>query len=167
MKAFKITEVKNFMEAFLTTDAFDVFLLEKAEITTYNSFSIDGRLSRQYYSREEWEDASTRPYDYSPWSSMRGLCFDLIKGKRTPSSMNIVLRLIPDYMNNILKEGNNNLSQDIISSFVINVRFDSCGLEIVTAVSYNSFSTDKSADELWDIKFQKFLGNKNIAFELL
>ena len=43
------------MGKLLGTECFDSFLLEEAVITTYNTFRIDGRINREFYSDEEWE----------------------------------------------------------------------------------------------------------------
>ena len=61
MIALQIKEIKSFMGKLLGTECFDSFLLEEAVITTYNTFRIDGRINREFYSDEEWEnnDASS------------------------------------------------------------------------------------------------------------
>ena len=71
------------MSKFLAGDAFDSFLLEQATISTYNTFTIDGRQNRDFYTLEEWEDQEIRPYEFTAWKKIRPVCFDLIKGKRT------------------------------------------------------------------------------------
>ena len=81
----KITELKHFMTRLLASDCFDSFLLEQAIITTYNTFTIDGHLERNFYTSEEWEDPSLCPYDLSCWADIRPICFSLIKGKKTLS----------------------------------------------------------------------------------
>ncbi|MDE7200155.1 MAG: hypothetical protein K2O15_14920, partial [Lachnospiraceae bacterium] len=80
MIALKITNIKQFMNKFLTGGDFDSFLLEEASISTYNTFIIDGHQNRAFYSTEEWEDQEIRPYDLSMWKTIRPICFDLIKG---------------------------------------------------------------------------------------
>ena len=44
MIALQIKHVKDFMSQLLLQDAFDHFLLSEASVTTFASFSIDGRL---------------------------------------------------------------------------------------------------------------------------
>ncbi|MCM1235756.1 MAG: DUF5721 family protein, partial [Ruminococcus flavefaciens] len=75
MIALRIQNVKQFMAKFLTGDDFDAFLLEKAVISTYNTFTIDGRENRDFYTAEEWEDKEIRPYEFSPWKKVRPVCF--------------------------------------------------------------------------------------------
>ena len=82
------------MAKFLAGDDFDAFLLEQAVISTYNTFTIDGRDNRDFYSTEEWENKELRPYEFSTWKKVRPVCFDLIKGKHTPAAFHFVLHLI-------------------------------------------------------------------------
>ena len=42
MIALRIKDVKHFMGRLLGTDFFDIFLLEQAVVTTYNTFTVDG-----------------------------------------------------------------------------------------------------------------------------
>lgn len=90
MIALKITHIKQFMNRLLAGEDFDSFLLEEASISTYNTFTIDGRQNRSFYSTEEWEDKEIRPYDFSTWKTVRPICFDLIKGRHTPAAFHFV-----------------------------------------------------------------------------
>ena len=67
MIALQIKEIKSFMGKLLGTECFDSFLLEEAVITTYNTFRIDGRINREFYSDEEWENKETHPDEFSAW----------------------------------------------------------------------------------------------------
>ena len=49
MKQIKILQVKKFMEALLLQEAFDLFDLQSARITTYNTFTIDARVNPDFY----------------------------------------------------------------------------------------------------------------------
>ena len=74
MLALQIKDVKHFMGRILGTDAFDSFLLEEAVVRTYNTFTIDGRMNRDFFSSEEWEDPSIRPCDFPPGSPYAPSC---------------------------------------------------------------------------------------------
>ena len=82
MIALQIKDVKHFMGRLLGTDFLDSFLLEEAVVSTYNTFTIDGRMNRDFFTREEWEEPSVRPYGFSPWERMRPILFELIRGKK-------------------------------------------------------------------------------------
>ena len=165
MIALKITNVKQFMGKLLGSEDFDSFLMEEASISTYNTFRIDGRQNRDFYSSEEWEDKELRPYDFTPWKTIRPICFDLIKGTRTPSSFQFVLHLIPEYTASILKKGDTSVTPMQIKAFVLNIRYDGTALTLVTGTSYHTFLMDKTPDALWDQAIRQFLAKREIAFE--
>ena len=91
MVALKIEDAKAFTNGLFVGNLFDAFLLREAEITTYNRFTIDGRISRGYYSEEERAEKGLE--DYSFWSTIRPICFSLVKGKRLPESFRLVFQL--------------------------------------------------------------------------
>ena len=94
------------MNKLLLSESFDLFLLEEGTVTVANTYHIDGHIRKDFYTKEEQTDASVCPYDFSSWKEMRPLCFQLIKGKRTPISFKFVLRLLPEQMEKILAVGN-------------------------------------------------------------
>lgn len=162
----KITELKNFMGRLLATDCFDGFLLEEAAITTYNAFTIDGRLKKEFYTSEEWNDVSVRPYDFSCWSDVRSICFSLIKGKKTPASLKFVLQLKPEKMNGLLAENGISCSDEMVKAFIVTIRYGVCGMTCTTGVSLSGFSLDKTAEKLWDKAFLQFLEANGISYVL-
>ena len=95
MLALHITSMKQFMNQLLVSDTFDIFLLEEAVITTANTYTLDGHLNREFYSPDELSSGQVPDYEYSPWSTLKGLCFQLIKGKRTPLSFRFIFHLKP------------------------------------------------------------------------
>lgn len=153
------------MSKFLAGDAFDSFLLEQATISTYNTFTIDGRENRDFYSLEEWEDREIRPYEFTTWKKIRPVCFDLIKGKRTPTSFHFVLHLIPDYASSILQKGDTNVTAGQVKAFVLNVKYDGTAPTLITGTAFHTFIMDKTPDELWDRAVRQFLANRQIDFQ--
>jgi len=55
MIALQIADIKTFMKKLLLSQTFDRFLLLEGSITTFNTFHIDGRLQKSYYTQEEQE----------------------------------------------------------------------------------------------------------------
>ena len=94
MLAIQIKDVKTFMSKLLSGNTFDSFLLEEAQIHTFNTFVIDGHQNRDFYTKEELEDPEAFPYEYSEWKNMKTICFQLIKGKKVPTFMKIILHLL-------------------------------------------------------------------------
>lgn len=165
MTAYKITELKNFMNRLLTTDCFDIFLLEQAVIITYNTFTIDGRLEKEFYTTEEWEEPSLRPYPLSCWSDIRPICFSLIRGKKTPVRMKFVLQLKPEMTQKLIADNDIKIPDHFVKAFVLSIRYENGSMSCTTGVSFSSFLPDKTPERLWDDAFRRFLKNKNIDHE--
>ena len=79
-------KTKNCMQHLLLKPTFDSFSLIEGEITTYNTFRIDGYVHKKFY-----EDAPAK--DYSSWGDLREFCFHIIRGKRTPLNFRFILSL--------------------------------------------------------------------------
>ena len=58
MIALQIQEIKSFMNKLLLSQTFDNFLLVEGQITTYNTFHIDGRLQKDFFTAQEIEEGS-------------------------------------------------------------------------------------------------------------
>lgn len=165
MKAFQIKELKNFMAKLLATDTFDDFLLAEATIVTYNTFVIDGHLVKEFFTGDVNDDASLPEQEFSDWKDMRGLCFDLIKGKRTPVHFKIILHLKPLLTEKLLKSNASSLTLSDIKAFVLNLRYDGSTLSCITGTSFHGFVLDKTPDQLWDAYISGFLTGNGITFE--
>lgn len=165
MIALQISSLKQFMNALLGTEVFDIFMLESASITTYNTFQIDGRQNKAFYTEDEWEDSSIRPYEFTRWKDIRGLCFDLIKGKHTPTAFKFVMQLCPEYIEGILKNEDTLLKSDDIKSLVITLKFDGTRLLLITGTALKTFIPDKSIESIWDNAIKRFLSKKELGFE--
>ena len=165
MLAIQIKDVKTFMSKLLSGNTFDSFLLEEAQIHTFNTFVIDGHQNRDFYTKAELEDPEAFPYEYSEWKNMKTICFQLIKGKKVPTFMKIILHQKPEDAYTLLEEGGALAFSDTIKAFVITIKFDSNGLMLTTGTSFSIFVMDKTPDLLWDIAFRKFLSVHEIEFE--
>ena len=165
MKAYQIKDVKNFMSRLLGTSAFDSFLLAEASITTYNTFVIDGRIEKGFFTGDVNDDNILPPYEFSKWADMRQICFDLIKGRRTPVRFKLVLHLMPEQIGEILKNGNANVTLSDIKAFVLNIKYDGSMLTCITATAFYTFLPDKTPDRLWDDFVTHFLSENEISFE--
>lgn len=167
MIALRITNIRQFMGKLLGSEDFDSFLLEEASVSTYNTFFIDGHQNRDFYSAEEWEDESIRPYEFSTWKAIRPICFDLIKGTHTPTAFRFVLHLIPAHVESILQKGGSELILQQVKAFVLNIKYDGTDLTLVTGTAFHTFLMDKTPDILWDRAVRQFLSAKEIEYEEL
>lgn len=167
MLALEMKSTKNFMSALLTSDTFDIFLLEEAVLRTASTFTIDGHLNKEFYTSEEWEDSFIRPYDYMQFKDIKGLCFDMIKGKHTPVSFKFVLQLYPEYISSILEKGTDETDSSGIKALLVTVKFDGSKITLITGVSYHTFVMDKEPEKLWDEGLKRFLLKKGLDFEII
>ena len=65
MIALKAEDVKSFTTKLFVREDFDAFLVKEVNITTYNSFSIDGHVKQGYYTEEEREENHIE--EFSSW----------------------------------------------------------------------------------------------------
>lgn len=197
MLALQISSMKKFMNQLLAGDAFDIFLLEEASVSTANTYTIDGRINRDFYTAEELE-AGICPYEFQPWSETKGLCFHLIKGKHTPLFFKFVLHLKPEKTQELLTgavsaadgstaaginaTGNTsaagialpdtpaaNSTPDFsqVKALVLTIRYDGSRAVLTTGTAYHTFVLSKDADVLWDKAFTAYLAAQDIDFQLL
>lgn len=167
MLALKLTDVKVFMNKLLRSETFDHFLLQEAVISSAANYIIDGRLNQEYFSSEELEEAGITNYPFLPFSMLRGNCFDLIKGRKTPSSFRFVFLLSPENQKKTLESLHSSFTEKDIRGFFLNLKYQSQSLTLTTGVSYQIFSMDKSLENEWDKLVIRFLKQQNIAFEEL
>jgi len=166
MTALQITSMKNFMSRLLTTDAFDCFLLEEAVISTANTYTIDGHINRDFFYSEE-RTPEPFSYDFRPWSEIRELCFNLIKGKRTPLFFRFVLHLMPEKAAALFEKEECNIDPSQIKALVLNIRYDGSKAILTTGTSFHSFVLSKEPDVIWDKALVKYLNEKGIGYEEL
>lgn len=167
MIALQISELKDFMNKFLCSEIFDNFLLQEASISGNVSYHIEGGLHTDFYSADELEAEGLAGLSFIPFGKVRSQCFNLIKGKRTPSFFKFVLLLSPSNLANTLEHSHSSFSPNDISGAFINLKFQSGSLIITTGVSYRIFSADKSFEQEWDLLVKRFLKNHEIVFEEL
>ena len=166
MKAYKIKELKNFMSRLLGGSVFDIFLLTEASITTCNTFFIDGHINKDFFADDLNDENILPPYEFSMWQDMRSLCFDLIKGKRTPLGFKIVLHLKPELAESLLNDHESAVSLNDLKAFVLNIKYDGSELTCITATAFHTFIPDKTPDQIWDEYMIKFFDQNQISYEL-
>ena len=165
MIAIKITGQKSFMAKLLTTDCFDLFELEEADIETFNTFKIDGRINKDFYKNAGTDQAEIPKGLFSSWSKIRPICFDLIKGKQTPLSFKFILRPNDELKKKIFGDLNLPLSPDQFFP-CINIRFAQGEVVIITGMSTSVFSLDKDTEKAWDSFIPGFLESKDINAQI-
>ena len=154
------------MYQLLANDAFDDFLLEEATINTAITYTIDGHINKDFYPLEV-RDSVQLPYALQPWSEIKGLCYNLIKGKHTPLYFKFVLHLKPESANKLLEQAQMDIDFTQLKALVLNIRYDGTTATLTTGTAYHTFVLSKDADTIWDKEIQRFLADKQIPFEPL
>lgn len=167
MIALEIKGTKNIMNALLLTGQFDSFLVEEAVITTFNTFHIDGHLVADFYSSEELEELENNQKStvFSYWSDIRPVCFQLIKGKKTPVSFKVVLHAAPQLSEKIAANPECGVAANLIRSLILNIRYDNGKVTCVTGSAFTTFIMDKSVEKLWDTYVRQLLSGFGLDFE--
>lgn len=160
MIAFKIVDVKDFMNKLLIGEVFDNFLLVSFEITNYAKITIDGVKNEAWYE----EEVSGR---YVTWKEVRDKISSLLKGDRVPLGIKGVFRLSEENTDKTAaKLGIKDAAEKDYGLF-FTLKFEKGEINIVTGVSVTDFLISKQIGNLWDEDLLKFLKYYQIAVEML
>lgn len=162
----KITDKKDFMNKFLAGDAFYSFLLKEASISGFVPLQIDGRINTAFFSEEDSDAARFLSQKYAQWADIRPICFDFIKGKRTPTRFHFILYLKPDAVDQLLIKEQLSRESTLVQNLILNVKFEQGEITITSGVDYASFTLDHQAQQLWDKTLMKFLNGKQIGYTI-
>lgn len=166
MIALSIIDVKDFMNKLLIGEVFDRFFLVEASVTTFNTFTIDGRLQQDFFDTDTVAMHKSNSIEYSLWRDVKPYCFSVIRGRRTPLNFRIVIQLSHKQTQQIL---NPSFPDGSVPDcrFCLNLQYRNDSLLCTTGVSYTSFCLDKRPEHLWDEIIRKFLSGQHIAFQVL
>ena len=161
MIALQIKITKNIMNLLLASEYFDSFLVEEATITTFNTFNIDGHIVKDFFTDDELENMPT----FSSWREVRPICFQLIKGKKTPAGFKLVLQASSELIDQLASSEDCEVARNLIKSLVLNIRYDGEKVTCITGSSFTTFIMDKSIDKLWDSYIRQFFSKLNLDYE--
>ena len=147
MVALKIEELKDFTRKLFVEEVFDWWMMREAVITTFNMFTIDGRIRKGYFMEQELEEKGIG--ELSPWKLVRPVCFSLIKGKRLPESFRITLQLPGARVEQFLQSVQPDFKAEQVSGLYLNIRYEEQKLYCVTGTSLNVFTLDKKIEQEW------------------
>lgn len=165
MIALELTDIKDFMNKLLRSEVFDHFLLQEAMITSSATYTINGQITKGFYSDEEIAELHLEGCRFLPFSLLKGNCFDLIKGKKTPSAFRFVFLLSPTNMEKTIAAVGSSYKPSDVTGMYINLKYQNQLLSLTTGIAYNVFSTDKTLESEWDKMVIKFLKQNEISFE--
>lgn len=160
-------DTKKCMNALLLGSAFDSFFFIEGEITTFNTFQIDGRLKKEFFRQTTDEDAPAPDREYALWKEQREFCFSIIRGKRAPLSFKFILSLSSPNISRMLKQNKLDFSPSDVQGLYLNFRYDGTHLTCTTGTSMNLFTLDKSLDEAWDKMAQRIFAKQEIPFDIM
>ena len=167
MIALKLTDKKTFMNQLLCTDIFDHFLLPEVTIKKDAVFTIDGHINKGFYSEEELKEQGLVGLRVLPYSNLKPICYQMIRGRHTPAYFKFILMLSPENTSNILDQSLSGFTENDITGIFIKLTFHSGQIVLTTGVSYSVFSTNRTLEQEWDRLVQKFLYKHAIAYEEL
>lgn len=162
MIALALTDVKECMGKLLLSETFDPFYFIEGEIVTFNTFTMDGYLKKDFYNEENVPER-----EYALWKDIREFCFSIIKGKRTPLSFKFVLGLSDSNIEKLLLQQELDFKPQDVRGLYINLKYDGQNLQCITGTAMNLFTMDKSLEQAWDKMIQKFFTQKEIKYEVL
>lgn len=150
-------KTKPSMSHLLLKDTFDQFSFIEGEITTFNKFTIDGYLQKDFFDEKP-------EHSYTHWKDVREFCFQIIRGKRTPLNFKIILSLAPENFNIFLaSQSITGFRPEDIQGMYLNFSYDGKNLMCITGISTKTFTMDKSLERAWDEAAQK----KMLELELI
>lgn len=144
-----VNNTKKFMSCLLKENTFDLFELRNAVVTTFTTFEIDGKLNKDFF-----DEAQIPSSDYTTWKDIRHFMFEIIKGKKMPKFIKIVLSAPTDLKENI---------SSISSVLFLNITFENNIITLITGSSTKTFTMDKSYEYKWDEYITDFLTENNIV----
>lgn len=153
MEAFEVLDVKEFTKKLFMTDMFNKFSVIEAEFLTFVKFDINGKLNKTYF--DEGLDR-----EFCTWSEIRNICFDIIKGKRTPTSFKLVLKFSVEFTKKWIAE---NTAKDIDADMYLNIRYSDKKLHLISSFSPKTFLPERDILHTFDTYVKEMFKKINIT----
>ena len=167
MLALKINTTKTFMHKLLIGDAFHVFSLVEASITTFNQFHIDGKLHMDFFDTDTEQQLSADKIIYSSWGDVKTYCYSIIRGKLPPLQFKFIMRLSPSQINILPANNIFSFSDSELSDLFLNIQFKNNELLCTTGIFSQVFTLDKTSETTWDNAVLDFFRYHQIGFTIL
>ena len=156
---------KACMSKLLLKDTFDEFLLVEGEITTFNRFSFDGFVKKEFFKDVDDLECPEALPEYSKWTMLKGFCLSLIKGNRTPLSFKFVFKLPEERVQQFIEREHLSLKTADVQGLYLNFNYDGSHLTCITGTSLNIFTLDKTLEQAFDLWVKAFFSANEIAWE--
>lgn len=166
MQSIHILDIKPFMQLLFQTEQLNEYEFVSADIRTDMTYSLDGHINRSFFSEEELIQHSLTQRSYLTWSIAREKVFTLIKGKRTPSLLKIVLRASVPETESLISSTNSSLNSNDIDGIFLNIIFQENKLNVICGISYKIFTMDKELESEFSAKIITLLKSNSITCEI-
>lgn len=163
MQSIEILDVKNFMQLLFQTDTLSNYLFVSATIQTDMLYTLDGHINKEFFREDELDTLSLSDSSYLPWSIAKEKVFLLIRGKKTPSQLKVVLRVNPEQMERFLAASDSSLRAHDIDGLFLNIMFQNGKLNVVCGISYKIFTMEKELENEFSDKITSLFKSNNIT----
>lgn len=163
MQTIEVLDIKQFMQLLFQTNALDSYEFISASIRTDMTYNLDGHINKEFFTPDELEQMNTNESLYLFWHTAKEKVFQLIKGKKTPSQLKIVLKLSEDNTYSLLESTHSTLSTMDIDGMFLNILFQHDKLTIVCGISYKIFTLDKNLENEFTTSISSLLKGASIT----
>ena len=155
------------MNQLLCDHYFDNFPCILGEITTFNTFTMDGFIHKEYYfNPDENQDPPSDEPQYSTWADLRDFSYSLIKGQKLPLRFKFVFRFPSKEIKSFVAKYHLESTIEDIQGLYFNVRYESQHLYITTGTTLNTFSLSKDIEKAWDTEFIALMDHLKMDYEI-
>ena len=78
MISLRISSLGSFMSGLFSRNTFDSFLLAEGTLQTAVTWTVDGKVQKDFFEKEIRDDPALLPYDHVAWSEIRPSLRELI-----------------------------------------------------------------------------------------
>lgn len=155
-----IDDTKSFMNHLFKEETFDTFDMVSLALKTMVYYEIDGQINKDYFDTDEQD--SVADMTYQAWSTYKQTVTTMIKGKRPPMYIKLVLSLSSIQTLRTLDKIPG--GDQTIQGFFINIVYEHPTLKIMTGTNYKTFTMDKTGEKYFDDTIRKYLSKHHIDF---
>lgn len=166
MQTIHILDIKQFMQLLFQTNTLNDYQFVTATIQTDMLYTLDGRINHDFFNEAEETALGLCDIFYLPWNLAKEKIFLLIKGKKTPSQLKVVLRANQSEIEALLNSTKSSLKPNDIDGIFLNILFQENKLNVICGISYKIFTMDKYLETEFSFNIITLFKSNNIACNL-